>query len=216
MLKINKIFILFILSFLSFKSYSSLIWFCPNDTDFLNHSNLYYKWDNLSKDISVFKFYSGVIHDAPNDSLRLKAATLNKKNIKISIEIPALTTSSNLNKVEGFESKKYLKDIMEKLKTNKVKISSISLDEPLYYGLYKKNIGSKEEFYKNIADSLSVVWSYYPNVSVVDIEPLSQFKNNYLENNYQDWLSNFYKYTGHHISTLHADLYWEGDYKSDV
>lgn len=216
----NNKFYVFIFLFISInKTFASDIWFSPNDTDFINHRTLDGEWSLVRDNMSVFKFYSQVIRDAPDNSLKIKIKRLKEAKIKFAVEIPPLTWTEEYGKnVEGYQDNNYLVNVIKKLKRNGAELDYIALDEPIFFAFYKNknNKTAYNNMINNMAKTLSIVWQYYPNVKVGDIEPLDQMDKKIFHDVFIKFIHDFKSKTGRHLDFLHVDIYWKGDYPSNI
>jgi len=211
----------FIIFFLSFYARGD-IWFAPNSTEMLNSRKDDHLWQESRKDIKVFKFYSNVIQSATSESLNQKFEFLKKNNIKVAIELPGLTWEQENKgyKIEGFQRSGFTRDIIKKIQQAGGTVDYIALDEPVFFGSYKK--GSKytslsaEQLAKQIYENMKPIYSVFPNVKVGDIEPINQMSKSFYSTFIPQWIDEYKKISGREIDFFHLDLYWQGDWKTAI
>lgn len=198
------------------------IWFAPNKTDMLNNNVHDSKWSKTRKDIKVFKFYYQIIRDTPLPILKDKFNYLNAHNIKVAIEWPSLTWKENDTgyNIEGFQEPLFSKKIIAKVKAAGGKIDYLALDEPIFYGHFKKGKNLPQfdvtSLVKMINESVRPVYDAFPDVQVGDIEPINQMPPDVYKKVMPKFIDEYKKITGHHLAFIHADIHWQGNWKPAV
>lgn len=212
--------LLFIIPLFSFSEEN--IWFAPNKTEMLNSRSLDGEWSQSRRDIHVFKFYSEIIESSTVESLRQKFDFLRENNIKIAIELPALTWKQNSTgyKIEGFRRPGFSADIIRKIQSAGGSLDYISLDEPITFAAYKSGRNfpnlSPLELSRQLYVNLKPFYNAFPNVKVGDIEALNSIPGEFYSTYLPVFLSDFQGVSGHKIEFIHVDQYWKGDWKTPV
>jgi len=86
------------------------------------------------------------------------------------------------------------------------------MDEPLFYGHRSRNPRAcalpLTELASDVARRLKLVRSFFPNVIVGDIEPLTLFDESNLSSDLDAWIDAYAQATGEKLGFFHADLDW--------
>lgn len=214
-MKITNLLFVFFIIFSPISAYAFPdVWITSN-----NH-NIFYskeKFELVKNDpkVSVFKFYYQVIQRTPRDKLKEIFHFLKENNIKVAIEIPALTWVDNGAgyAVEGFGPKTFQADIIKRIKDAGGYVDYFSIDEILWYGHYTKKINmSIPSIAQEAARNLNSYYIAFPNAKIGLIEPLSQIYKVDKFSGLNEFISVFDRNSKYNISYIHYDVLWSSDY----
>ena len=223
---IKKILLLFIILCLNNVSFASVkIWFCPNDSGFITDKQLEKKWAHSRENIDVYKFYYQLILNDSYEGLKKKISFLQSNNIQIAVELPPLVWEENGRgfKIESFQRKGLIESVMKKLKAVNANLDYVALDEPLYFAHYMNGPSAVnynlDVLASKISDSLKIVYAYYPNVIVGEIEPIGAFKHLTMTEKYNlfnNWFVAFNNKNDKPLKFLHDDVSWRDDWENEI
>ena len=198
------------------------IWFAPNNTDMLNNNARDAEWSQTRDNVAVFKFYYQIIRDTPLPILKDKFNYLRSHNIKVAIEWPGLTWHKNGlgYKIEGFQEPGFSQKIIKKVKAANGYVDYLALDEPIFFAHFKEGKNHPQidipTIPSMIAYNVKPFYDAFPGIEVGDIEPINQMPPDVYKKVIPQFLSEYKRITGHPIAFMHADVYWQGDWKPAV
>ena len=184
----------------------------PGSPDFMN---LFQNgtWAGLQQ-IQVFKFYAQFFYSAPDAALIQVFEFLKQQHIAVGIEIGAVNSVNGCGtNVEGMAGLQQTQSLMARIASLGGNIDFVAMDEPFYYGHYYNGSDDACEFsitqlINNLNQTIQIYKSYFPNVTIGDIEPFFAMPNTW-QVDYQNFLDQFETTTGNKMNFVHDDAHIE-------
>ena len=186
--------------------------------DFLDLFTVDAPWTAATRQLTVFKVGPAFVDYAPDEILRQVFADLKSRGIALAWEMGAVPPGRNCGRGEGYAGDTARS--VARIKAAGGELRYAAMDEPFWYGhhLATKNTCqlSIDELARGVAERLNVVRSAFPDVRIVDIEPVGDPQVKDYPEQIAEWLDAFHAATGHQLAFFHADINWDGPWRGDL
>ena len=134
-------------------------------------------WQRALGRIQAFGIGPHFASQGPEDELRSLFAFLRQHNIGLSVEWPAVSARACEHHTEGLKSQPRHSFILAtRLRRLGAPLTYTSLDEPLHFGYYNRRNPCSytiDSLAANVAESIKEVKEVFPEIRVVELEPLT-------------------------------------------
>lgn len=172
-------------------------------------------WKRLASHLNVFGISAGYVLKVTNDQLSKAARDLESRHISLSIGLQSIARvpSETCGNHEGYGQVLDSIHVVEKLRSLKVKLSSIEFDEPIWFGHYSSDPGTCHRSASDVADRVAALVQPYitafPDITIGDIEPIpALLTQNDWKSTFLTFVKHFREVTGKQIVFLHTDVSW--------
>jgi len=191
------------------------VWITSNNSKIF-YSKEKFQLTKINPKVKVFKLYYQVIQKTPQKDLSKIFNFLKENNIKVAVEIPALSWNANPRgyATEGFSPSFFQDDLISRITSAGGNIDYFSIDEIIWYGHYNKKINlSIEDVAKQSAFNIDKYHSAFPTAKIGLIEPISQIYSMDKFNGLKDFIAIFNQHSKYKLSFIHYDMLWTDNYK---
>ena len=163
-------------------------------------------WDTARADISSFEINTQFAVWGSDILLKQVFLYLNTYGIPLALEGLMLPSVGGIGSgVEGFNGPPGgMGSVVARIKMLGGNLSSLSMDEPLYFGHQSNQTNAPEwsinQVAQNVAVNVDAVRKIFPEIEIGDIEPIQY------TNDLQNWISAYQDATGTPLAFLKADL----------
>ena len=170
--------------------------------------------------MSVFKLYPQFLSSASDDDLATVVAGLKERNIALAIGFGILHQTSRCGiGVEGYNGSGALR-ASERIKKAAGKLAYVAADEPLFFGHDFNGTNACHAdlaaLAQDAAGTAKLFQAAFPGVKIIDVEPISNFKETNWRGLLESWHSAFRQAYGAPFAALHADIVWTVPWQSQV
>jgi hypothetical protein len=173
-------------------------------------------WPTGLSGASAFTITSNFVLEATSDQLMQVMAYLKAHDIQLSLTIGVIpTTPGGIGLgTEGYVSQQQLAQTLHLITAAGGTVSYLMMDDPLYYGTQYNGVHAEQASVatvaQQVATSIALIQTYFPNIQVVDSEGPTTAPE------YAAWAADFQQATGLPITTLFADTMasdpkWQAD-----
>ena len=198
------------------------IWFAPLDpflrpevgyggsADFMRLFDLDAPWATAASFVRVFKLYPQFMHAASDADLTKVIKFLDQHQIALAVEAGLIQPLTTCSRTEGYgDDQEFIAQRIRRLGGN---LRYVMADEPLFFGHSYKVPGACRipirALARDAATSARVFQRIFPDVRIVDAEPISNFKNANWVREIGQFLSAFRQAYGQPFAAVALDIAW--------
>jgi hypothetical protein len=202
------------------------IWFAPDDAefgggmDYLNLFNPDAPWTQAASHVTVFKIYTQILLDLPDEQLSSVLADLKRRHIAVAAELGMLTPYGCGRDIEGFSGEASVQ-AAQRVHDLGGSLQYIAFDEPLngatLYDGPEACHWTPLQTAQNAAQTVAQIQALFPDVAFGDIEPVPGLANadSWL-GLYEQWLDAWQSVAGKPLAFFHFDVDWGANWQPGV
>lgn len=197
------------------------IWFAPMDpvprpevargpTDYMQLFAPGAPWREAAGDVAVFQVYGQFIRSGSDADLTTVFRWLDQHNIALALETGLLHERTSCRRTEGFDSDQSA--LAERIRRLGGKLRYMTADEPLYFGHAYDEPGTCRlpipEAAADAAASARKFQAVFPEVEIIETEPISNFKEPHWVEDIGAFVAAFRQSFGQPIAAVRLDIAW--------
>jgi len=178
-------------------------------------------WTRAAGLTSVFLIGDRFAVYTPEGEIRRVIEGLKARGIGLAVGIGALSGSAQCGfHVEGYSAPGEPITIAMRLKRLGADLQYIDLDEPLAYGHYYHGPNACQSpidaIAEDVAAKVKAIRSVYPNIKVVESEPITTYPGAEWLDSIDQWLTAYQRAAGQPLGALVMDLDWRLDWQGRI
>jgi len=194
------------------------IWFAPRDPrglesgslDFLDLFQDNAPWQRAAALAKVFKLTPRFLTVATDDVLGRVLLDLKRRHIALAAELGVLHPTASCGQIEGYMRNQL--ELAQRIRRLGGDLRFVAADEPLYFGhSFDGKAACRTPLAalaQDAAGTARQIRSVFPDVRIIDIEPISNFKEANWDSLVAEWLTAFRDAYGEPFAAFDIDIDW--------
>jgi hypothetical protein len=184
-----------------------------NQNDYSALFTRYNKWPNVAALLEGFEFSTEFVIHGDRTLLQSAISSLTARRIKITLSGLMLIPHDNCgSKVEGYTGPDDLRNAARTIKSMGGTLAYVAMDEPLWFGHTYSGVNAcqtpLDELARAVSAQVAAVRSIFPDVKIIDTEPVGTTLGSAWIEQVRDWLNEYERQTNDPLTAVVADPNW--------